>query len=78
VPEGSVLDRYLKEIEMLIPKAKECKEVEEELKMMKGKSFQFKKKELGRSYQKHDAKGYWTPVRLLNDEEVKKVKVPSK
>jgi hypothetical protein len=75
VPEGSVLDKYLEELESVLPDArKEGLTIMQVLSLMKGKVFQFRKKKLGRSFEGHEAKPYWTPVRLLTQEEVSKVK----
>lgn len=75
VPEGSVLDKYLEELEAILPDArKEGLSVMQVLTMMKTKVFQFRKKKLGRSFEGHEAKQYWTPVRLLTAEEIAKVK----
>lgn len=75
IPEGSVLDKYLEEVEAILPDSrKEGLTVLQVLTMMKGKVFQFRKKKLGRSFEGHEAKQYWTPVRLLTSEEIAKVK----
>jgi len=65
VPEGSVADRYIEEIELLIPEAKKKKLITEVFQLLKDKTFLFKKKKLGRSYEGKEAKGYWVPVKLI-------------
>jgi len=65
VPEGSVADRYIEEIELLIPEAKKKKLLSEVFQLIKGKTFLFKRKKLGRSYEGKEARNYWTPVKLI-------------
>lgn len=79
VPEGSVIDRYLQELEDCIPETKKQPTVDGSMKLMVGKSFRFKRKKLGRSFQGQEAKEYWTPSRLISSEEASKiVKKPKK
>ncbi len=66
VPEGSVADRYIQEIETLISEAKKMDTVVEVFALLKGKSFLFKKKILGKSFEGKEARQYWTPVKLLD------------
>lgn len=65
VPEGSVLDRYLQEVEDLIPSAKKCVGHAEVFSLLKGKKFVWRQKKLGKSFDKHEAKDYWCPKQLL-------------
>jgi hypothetical protein len=65
VPEGSVADKYIQEIELLMPSAKKCKMLNEVFLLFKGHTFLFKRKKLGKSYAGHEAKEYWTPVKLV-------------
>ena len=65
VPEGSVADRYIQEIETLMSEAKKKDNVVEVFALLKGKSFLFKKKILGKSFEGKEARQYWTPVKLL-------------
>jgi len=65
VPQGSVLDRYLTQIEMLVDGASKAKTVGAALKMMVGKKFKFKKIKLGRDFDGHKAKEYIVPVALV-------------
>lgn len=62
VPEGSVLERYLSQLELLIPDAKKAKTVSEAFAMMEGRVFKFKKVKLGRAYEGRQAREVWTPV----------------
>jgi len=59
IPEGSVVDRYLQQIELCLPEAKKAKNLSEAFAMMKGKKFNFKKMKLGRAFEGHDAREYW-------------------
>lgn len=65
VPQGSVLDRYLTQVEICISEAKKASTVEEALNMMVGKTFKFKRLKLGRDYEGHKAKEYIAPVALI-------------
>jgi hypothetical protein len=64
IPEGSVMDKYLTQVELLMPAAKKEKSILGALSVLKGKTFVFRKVKLGRSYEGHEAKGYWVPVIL--------------
>lgn len=64
VPEGSVLDKYLQQIEILFNEAKAKSGHIEEMQLLVGKSFLFKKVKHGKSFEGHEAKPYWTPVAL--------------
>jgi len=64
VPEGSILDRYLQQIEILFAEAKQKQSHIEAMQLLIGKSFKFKKIKLGQSYEGKEAKMYWTPVGL--------------
>lgn len=65
VPEGSKLDAYLKEIEVVLPAAKKAKTVIEAFELMEGKKFHFVRKTLGKSFKGHDAKPSFVPQSLL-------------
>ncbi len=70
---------FLQELEDILPEAKKSTEVEQALNLMIGKTFRFKRKKLGRSFQGQEAKEYWTPSRLISAEEAAKiVKKPKK
>jgi hypothetical protein len=62
---GSVIDRYLTHVEIVVPEAKGMKTVEESLKTMIGKKFRFNKLKLGREFEGQPAKDYWVPVARL-------------
>jgi hypothetical protein len=65
VPQGSVMDRYLTQVEICVSGAKNCKTVGEELKMLEGKKFKFKKLKLGKDFNGQPAKEYIVPVAAL-------------
>lgn len=64
IVEGSVLDRYVAEIELLIPETKKLKTHKEVFDSVVGKRFEFARKKLGKSFSGHDAKEYWIPISL--------------
>ncbi len=61
-PEGSILDRFVQELEILDSSLKNVKGHKEIFESLKGKKFLFKKKKLGKAYDGHEAHEYWTPV----------------
>ena len=65
VPQGCVMDRYLQQVEVCIREAKTCKTVGEELGMLNGKKFRFKKIKLGKDFDGHPAREYAVPVMPL-------------
>ena len=65
VPEGSVVERYLAQVELCLSEARKAKTLNEALALMKGKTFLFKKVKLGRSYEGRPAREVWTPIRLI-------------
>jgi hypothetical protein len=65
VPEGSVADRFIQEVEILLPEAKGKELISEVFALLKGKSFLFKRKVLGKSFEGREAKQYWCPVKVL-------------
>ena len=65
VPEGSVLDKFLLEIEFLHKEVKKLESHVEVMNFIVGKKYLFKKKVLGKSFQGHEAKPYWIPAREL-------------
>lgn len=65
IPEGSALDKYLNELELINKDLKKCVMHEEVIKWMLNKKFRFVKRKLGKSFQGHEAKDYWTPNALL-------------
>jgi hypothetical protein len=64
VPQGSVVDRYLQQLEIAIPEAKKAKTLREAFEMMKGKKFKFKRLKLGKAFEGHEARAYWAPISL--------------
>ena len=65
IPQGSVLDRYLSQVEICIDEAEKAKTVEKALKLMVGKKFTFKKMKLGKDFDGHKAREYAVPVAVL-------------
>jgi hypothetical protein len=65
VPPGSVVDRYLQQVEIVLPEAKKAKTVLEALLLMKGKKFKFKRLKLGKAFEGHEAREYWTVCQKL-------------
>jgi hypothetical protein len=65
VPQGSVMDRYLTQVEICIKEAKKAETIEKALNMMVGKKFRFKRLKLGKDYDGHPARDYIVPVVLL-------------
>ena len=74
VPEDSVMDRFLQELEVLDKEVKDISTVEKALESMNGKSYFFKRIVLGKSFGKHDAKLYWTPKQVLTTEQIEEAK----
>ena len=65
VPQGSVLDRYLVQVEICVSAAKKAKTVKEALGAMVGKKFKFGRIKLGKDYNGQPAKNYIVPVAAL-------------
>lgn len=65
VPQGSVMDRYLTQLEICISAAKKAKTVKEAMELMVGKKFKFKRLKLGKDYDGNPAKEYIVPVALI-------------
>ena len=65
VPQGSVMDRYLTQVEICVKGAKTCKTIKEELGLMVGKKFRFKKIKLGKDFNGQPAREYSVPVTAL-------------
>lgn len=72
--ENSVLDNLAKELNILVDGFEKTELINDAFKLLEGKSFLFRKIRLGRSFEGKEAKEYWTPKQLLNDEEIKKAK----
>jgi len=68
VAEGSVLHKYLEEL-ISISKIKDdvinADTITDAIKIMEGKTFEFRAKKLGKSFGGHEAKDYWTPVNIV-------------
>lgn len=64
VPEGSIIERYLSQLEVVMPDAKKAKTLDEAFAMMKGKSFLFRRVKLGRAFQGNQPRDMWTPCGL--------------
>jgi hypothetical protein len=64
VPEGSIMERYLSQIETLIPEAKKAETLDQAFALLKGKKFLFRKVKLGRAFQGNQPKEMWTPVAM--------------
>jgi hypothetical protein len=65
VAKGSVLDGYLRQVEICMPEAKKAATVSEALGLMVGKKFKFQKIELGRAFDGNPARQYAVPVQAL-------------
>jgi hypothetical protein len=64
VPRGSVIDRYLAQLEIVMPEVKKCTTVEQAFKLLVGKTFTFKKMALGKAFSGHEARSYWLETKL--------------
>ena len=65
VPEGSVMDRMLTQIEICVSEAKNVATIKEAFDLLVGKKFKFKKIKLGKEFDGHAAKEYIVPVAAL-------------
>lgn len=65
VPEGSVMDRMLTQIEICISESKKAETIKEAFNLLIGKKFKFKKIKLGKEFEGHAAKEYIVPVAAL-------------
>lgn len=65
VPEGSILDMYLREIESTFREAKKEETVIGALKVLLNKKVLYKKKRLGKKFEGKEAAEHWVPVRYL-------------
>jgi hypothetical protein len=65
VPQGSVVDRYLMQLEIALPEVKAVAKVGDALKRMEGKKFHFKRLKLGKDFDGKKAKDYIVPVGLV-------------
>lgn len=63
VPQGSVMDRYLQQIEICLGKpARDAATVDVALKMLAGKKFKFSRIKLGKDFDGKSAREYIVPV----------------
>jgi hypothetical protein len=62
VPEGSIVERYLSQLEVVLPDAKKAKTLDEAFSLMKGKRFLFRRVKLGRAFEGKPARELWCPV----------------
>ena len=69
VVEGSVLYRYVQEIQAVLKEARNATTIDEVFEMIVNKKFLFQKQVLGQSYKGHDAVKYPTPKRLIENGE---------
>lgn len=65
VPQGSVMDRYLQQVEIVESSAKKEKTVDGALKTLLNKTYKFKKVKLGKDYDGHPAREYSIPVQAI-------------
>jgi hypothetical protein len=65
VPQGSVLERYLTQIEICIPAAKRAATIKQAFNMMVGKKFRFQRLKLGKEFEGNPAREYIVPVAAL-------------
>lgn len=66
VPTGSVVDRYLVQLEIVLKAVKNATTVDEAFKAMVGRTFQFKRIVLGKGFSGHEARQYWAVVSLIS------------
>lgn len=62
VPEGSIIERYLSQLEVVLPDTKKAKTLDEAFAMLKGKRFLFRRVKLGRAFEGKPAREMWVPV----------------
>lgn len=65
VPQGSVLERYLTQIEICVPAAKKAATIKQAFGMLVGKKFRFQRIKLGKEFDGNPAKEYIVPVAAL-------------
>lgn len=66
IPQGSVMDRYLQQVEICVPAAKKEASVAAALNLLVGKKFRFQKIKLGKDFDGHAAREYAVPVQAVN------------
>lgn len=65
IQQGSVVDRFLTQLEIIMKAAKSAKTVGEAMKLMEGKKFKFSRVKLGKDFNGQPAREYYVPVALL-------------
>ena len=63
---GSVMDSYLRQVEICLPAAKKAKSLKEAFQLLVGHKFRFQRIKLGREYDGHPAREYIVPVARLD------------
>lgn len=63
---GSVMDAYLRQIEICLPAAKKAKSLKEVFQLLVGHKFRFQRIKLGREYDGNPAREYIVPVARLD------------
>ena len=66
IPEGSVLDKFVTELEIIDKTVKNIKTVPEVFKSIIGKKYKFVHKKLGKSFNGNEAKLYWVPITQID------------
>lgn len=64
IPEGSVMDIYLREVESLIRDARNKETILEALRVLLDRKILWRRKVLGKRYKGYEASEHWIPVRL--------------
>jgi hypothetical protein len=65
VPQGSVMERYLTQVEICVPAAKRVPTIKQALAMLIGKKFRFQRLKLGKDFEGNPAREYFVPVVAL-------------
>jgi hypothetical protein len=65
VPQGSVMDNYLRQIEVCVRDAKKVATLKEAFALLVGKKFRFARMKLGKDYEGNPAREYIVPVALI-------------
>jgi hypothetical protein len=63
VPQGSVVEKYLMQMEICVPAVKKAATLEDAFKLLIGKRFIFKRFKLGKSFEGNAAREYLVPIR---------------
>lgn len=61
IPEGSIMDSYLKEIEIALPNTKKLTKVSEVMAAMVGHKFRWVLKKVGRDFEKYEGRKLYIP-----------------